>query len=540
MSNPNIGGTDNTHEKTPPAPKQFCRRFPNEVTRDPRISAPTLVIIAYRATFIGSYGLNEKALRGIVQAKGFGRDVIERSIAEAIQVGYLTRRQCGRKPDGTFGYALDELCLPPAGATGYAGRFVARAWFTGILSVKELAALLFLRAGIAGRGRQVFARELAKRFNWSRPIANRIIAALLNRGFLEKRVRRNPDGTFRWTKYEVPRLAQDLEMDANVNQPGHGAPGRGSSGHILNPDLHTQSPTDFELPSRTKGMYTSHATRDEAPTILGDLSENDLHQQAMASPNLLGWIGTDQLSEAVEMDEVEIETLKEVTAVAPDAILREYILEATSKRVAAEIVSAAGLYAVRWLAATTVRHKEFWEAPTPGEALVAVLNGIWARVGSRPEVWLNSLGLIGQRMAAEAYRSGETKFYAADGKPMFRVTTRADRIPAEPKRTAATMDPSLQILLGADGAKTLAPKLRGDAAGLSVFLQKHGGAEALSIMVDVLRRHMIEGKPVSSVRSWRFFEAAIAEELHRRNVSAQGIRPGDAFGTHKWRSGTNA
>src|SRR3974377_402834 len=99
----------------------FFRRFPNSVVRDRDLSPEGLIILAYRATFAGRYGLNEKAVRGIVRGKAFGRDVIERGIANAIALGYLRRYQ-HRSAEGTWGNAVDEPVLPPAGASGNAGR----------------------------------------------------------------------------------------------------------------------------------------------------------------------------------------------------------------------------------------------------------------------------------------------------------------------------------------------------------------------------------------------------------------------------------
>jgi len=64
-----------------------------------------------------------------------------------------------------------------------------RNWFDGSFSVKELAAFLFLRAGVgraSGGYAEVFARELAQRFGWSRPTATKLVKALLSRGLLER------------------------------------------------------------------------------------------------------------------------------------------------------------------------------------------------------------------------------------------------------------------------------------------------------------------------------------------------------------------
>lgn len=244
----------------------------------------------------------------------------------------------------------------------------------------------------------------------------------------------------------------------------------------------------------------------------------------MAAECLLGWAGSCDGDDAkmVEtlLDGCEDEiaaAIAKMTEMTPDPTLGAKISSATKGRVAREILTAPGLYAVRRLAAALVP-----DETEPAEALAAVLKAMWVRVGSRPGTWLNSLALIGKRMAAEA-DGGGLHFYAEARAPK----------PGRPKRPAP-LDANLKALIGADGAKTLATKLRRDATGLRDFLGAHG-PEALAIMVGVLRRHMITGKPIGSVKSWRFFEAAIAQERHLRSLVVEGVRPGDVMGRHKWR-----
>jgi hypothetical protein len=186
----------------------------------------------------------------------------------------------------------------------------------------------------------------------------------------------------------------------------------------------------------------------------------------------------------------------------------------TASNAVAELRSAGVLERVRMRAA---------DETEPAEALGAVLNAMRVRVGNRPGQWLNSLALIGRRMAAEA-DGGGLHFYAVARAPKRGQVT----------KRPAPLNANLKALIDADGAKTLAPKLRRDATGLRDFLQKHG-PEALAMMASVLRRHMITGKPIGSVKSWRFFEAAIAEERHLRSLAVEGVRPGDVMGAHKWR-----
>jgi hypothetical protein len=222
------------------ATRAFCLRFPNSVARDTRLSETSVVILGYRATFAddrSGYGLNETNLRGIVRGKGFGRNVIERGIAESRAAGYLRRWQGGRKSDGTFSYAVDAVDLPPAGATGKARRIVLRSWFNGSLTLKEMAALIYMRAG-TGKGPRMYARELAVRFGWSRPTAAKVIEGLRAKALITQTQGRRPDGTLDGVTYAVvPKLPRNLAT-ASVKKPGHGAeattvkkPGHGSPGH---------------------------------------------------------------------------------------------------------------------------------------------------------------------------------------------------------------------------------------------------------------------------------------------------------------------
>jgi hypothetical protein len=487
----------------------FYRRFPNTVARDANLSDAALVLLAYRATFTGRFGLNVKAVRGIARGKGLGRDVVERGIAEAKRSGYLKRRQAGRTPDGRWGKAVDTLTLPPPGASGNAGRIVWRRWFDGSLSVKELAALIFLRAG-TGKGSAVFTRELAARFGWSRPTAAKIIMGLVKRGLLEKRSHRCADGTYRATTYST----------STVKRPVHGPPGHGVSGPTHRVFTSHKLPSG-EDPSRTlRERYASG----EAPTLSTD-------ERAWSLDTLLGWIKAEELSKKAELGSIDPTTIDQIAAALPDARLRNFVREATQKRVVDEILSPAGLYALRYLAGSILEDDSDLG---PAGALVAVLNAIWARIGNRPGQWLNSLALVGKRMAAETHvGSDSTRFYTDNGQPKFRVSyhRKADATllsrnspgAQTVNRRASSRDDDLLTLVRVDHANTLAPKLQRDPQGLRAFLRNHGGEEALSVMIAILWRHAADGKAVGSVTSWRFFEDAIAEERHKRDLATKGF-----------------
>lgn len=40
--------------------------------------------------------------------------------------------------------------------------------------------------------------------------------------------------------------------------------------------------------------------------------------------------------------------------------------------------------------------------------------------------------------------------------------------------------------------------------------------------------------PVGKVKTWRYFEEACAEEQYKAALTAAGIRPGDAYGKHRY------
>jgi hypothetical protein len=228
----------------------------------------------------------------------------------------------------------------------------------------------------------------------------------------------------------------------------------------------------------------------------------------------LGWITSDDELTGRAINDVDPEAIAQVSAAVAEDKLRELVREATEGRVAREILTPAGLYAVSYLAASIVN-----DEVGPADALVSVLNAMSARIGSRPGQWLNSLALIGRRIAGEDC-SGYAQFYADNGQPK-----QVDR--------PVPTDRNLQTLVQADHAKTLAPRLLHDPVGLLDFLSKNGGEEALEIMVSILWRHAIDGKPVSSVTCWNYFEPAIAQERAKQKLAQEGIRPGDLMGTYR-------
>src|SRR5262245_35923028 len=182
--------------------------LPNSVARDPKVSPELLVLISYRLTFAGDYGLNERQIcnrrdgagtDNPIVCRGLSRDVFRRAIDLGDRLGLMKRWQPPGNT-GQFKFAQDRLTLPPCGASGFAGRRVYRGWFDGKLDVKELAALLFLRAG-TGKGAGIYVRELEARFGWSRPTALRVMHTLDQRCLIETHKDRDQRGRFKSTTY---------------------------------------------------------------------------------------------------------------------------------------------------------------------------------------------------------------------------------------------------------------------------------------------------------------------------------------------------
>ena len=91
---------------------------------------------------------------------------------------------------------------------------------------------------------------------------------------------------------------------------------------------------------------------------------------------------------------------------------------------------------------------------------------------------------------------------------------------------------ALELVLAADGAKTLSRRLRGDAAGLDRFLYEQG-PYALETIIDVLRRHMIDGRKTGSIRSWSYFMARLPTKSTGTTFWRHRNRPGDVFSAHR-------
>jgi hypothetical protein len=461
-------------------------RFPNAVARDERLDAAALVLLAYRSTFgdeIADFGLNETALlkRPIVKpGTGLGRNAIRGGISNAVDLGYLVRGQTGRSSGpGQWPMAVDRLNLPPCGKTGKAGQHIKRAWFDGNLSLKAMAAWLYISAG-TGKGPRIYTREIAKRCGWSNPTASTAVNELIGLGLVQRVRERKANGRLAGVSYRRSE-SSFWAIWTTQKKPGDGLQGDAFPGHLRNSPLHELSLNREKEPvarSPKGGSYTSPLG--EAVT-LADV--------AFASPKLLGF--------EIEGDEVEQpsdEAVCQINEAVDDQSLRDRLLDATQRRIDPEILSPAGLYAVRHLAA--IIHsavKGTGDEATPAEALTFVLKQIRERVG-RKGAWLNALSLVGKRIYADLRYGVLGELYG--------------------RRDAERLDDpiakTLEDIRKADGARILAPSVLGDVDGLRRLMKCHPNAD--TAIQRVLCRAMIDGTGVGSVKTWNYFAGAIADE----------------------------
>ena len=187
-------------------------RLPYAVIRDPKVSAAYLVLFAYRVTFI-AFALNVMPLlrNPIVRGGGLGRDVIQALLKAMKANGHLTRWQPGWRK------LAREKLTPPPYSKGWLT--VWQTWFDAKLSLKEMAAFIFLSAG-TGSGKCTYAHELAERFGWHRETTAKVLAALVEYGLVAERRRRA-----RGARYEalLPVLwpqKSGHEAGAFVEKPG--------------------------------------------------------------------------------------------------------------------------------------------------------------------------------------------------------------------------------------------------------------------------------------------------------------------------------
>lgn len=499
-------------------------RLPMSVARDTRLSAVDLVVLTHRTTFTKGFVPKEHFVQAIVKG-GMGKDTVRRAIArlrseespqakrrrkrrgrdiEPKLLGYLHRRQVV-DPNGQFIGVREELRLPKCQRP----RLVPRSWFDGHLSLNALAALIYIQAGAEGGG-QPYLREIAERFGWTRQTAAKAVRKLVTVGLVVEHHDRRQEGRFAGVRYGLKdRQTVDLRC---VKKPGNGVTGNGQPGNILRDALYELSSRD----SSNKYIRSSYASL-ERDAATPDFSQADLGSIAVSTPNLLWWAEEQPYGD--DLFSIDDDAVQTICAVAGDDELRSLMREATGGRVSWEIMSDAGLEAIRTLAAYVLEWPPYDETFTPHEALDYVLNAIRNRIGNRPKAWLNSLAVIGLRILCPS-AGGD----GVEDAP-YRSQRRRRKAPS-PRMTAAFRD-----IKAADHALVIAPMLYRDAKSLEDLIEEFGPA-ALDTIRACLADAAINGGEVGKIRTWSYFVPALDDERRAVELRAKGLRPGDCPG---WR-----
>ena len=123
---------------------------------------------------------------------------------------------------------------------------------------------------------------------------------------------------------------------------------------------------------------------------------------------------------------------------------------------------------------------------------------------------------------------GEAK--STDGAPLYacgRKHRSGHKKPALVIR--ADVKKAIAQIRQADPGQSLSPKMLRDPKGLEELIDKHGPA-VVRIITGIMCRLMIDGQ---KVRSWKYFDEAIVDELRLIHLQAERVRPGDVTG---WRA----
>jgi hypothetical protein len=259
-------------------------------------------------------------------------------------------------------------------------------------------------------------------------------------------------------------------------------------------------------------------------------SKDDIEQEAWTSPRLLSWAYPDEANNMVEqfLDGAYYYDISDFAAVMPDSELRSEVEAATEGRVHPAIVARAGLHAVRILATCLLAHGDSGD---PLQALQAVLAAIRRRIGDRPGQWLNSLELIGMRLAGQVY--------SGDWAPADQFYRNANDGPTAPNNQQARRTRTIPRLIADFFAVDHAGVLHND---LRSFRQhdmlrhrvREYGEELVEVTIKAeLARHAIDGGEIGKVRTWAYFDGSLMDARHADHMQELGIRPGDVLGM--WR-----
>lgn len=381
-------------------------QIPNYVTRDLGIDdylgAAELALVAYRVTFVGPFGLNAGNCRGAFSA-GMGRDVFESTVAKLRKRGLIQRTQSVR--DGRFDYARDGLIFSP-----YANYRIAwRWWFDGKLTVKEISALVVVRASWSNGLR---SKELAARFGWSDKLAGQVARSLVNRELLVAVPCRSK---------RTGRALEIRYVDAETHRSKIRARDQPSISRARKTRAHTYGTTFTDSTDGTRCSDVPATFCETESNLVSALPAEaraqkglSMIEQAYADDCLLGWTrrGAGKPWEIpIDHDGVYALAL-ETYDIADDDSLADAIREVTRNGAATHLLAPAGLYAFRLLAVSVLADApDEVDLDDVREALLGLLKALAVRIGAQSDR-IQSWRLLGERLAGTIYSGGDEAFYA--------------------------------------------------------------------------------------------------------------------------------
>ncbi len=373
----------------PPATKAGSRkpyaRVPNSVAHDRRLSAETLALLAYRATFVGPYALNRKFVGKHLK---LGDTRFDRALSEMTAASYLRRRSAN---DGSRRHAraVESIHLPEITDSNYV--LVRR---HEIESLEMRAAGVYIFVAARPFSGFVFVREVAERFGWNKQTAGKWLSALVREGIIIMEQRRKPNGRMDGVQY-MRRHEKALGRAPQSSFPDGEKPDHELPDHAKR-DVYIDTPLTepVQLP-----ILSPHA-RLPLPGVAGkgnlragfagdgtrELGDGDVYGATSwldrfadtGGSRVESWgsaLGDDDLYEAVARS-------------LDHQSLRQQLKEATRGKIKPALLTDYGLCGFVRLVAAVARHADV-DVHAAVRCIVAILD---QRLGDR---WLNSWAYLG-------------------------------------------------------------------------------------------------------------------------------------------------
>jgi hypothetical protein len=154
--------------------------LPNAVACDPEIDECALVMLGARVTSGGRWLMTRTWALGLVR-RGLAERPYWRGLSRLTGKGLVNRLKVANGRQG-HGRVVDDLVRLPADK-GERYRHVERRWFDGMLSVKAVAALIFMRAQADG---EALPWQIRERFGWSFGTIKAVGEELQKAGLIER------------------------------------------------------------------------------------------------------------------------------------------------------------------------------------------------------------------------------------------------------------------------------------------------------------------------------------------------------------------